>query len=290
MVSITWLVMARVAPIGQEGHMTKPIDQQSFGEQLRSWRQRRHLSQLDLALEADISARHLSFIETGRSRPSREMVMRLAECLALPLRGCNALLLAAGFAPAYRERGLDDPELESARIAVQRILDGHDPYPALAVDRHWNLMAHNAAVPLMLAGAAPHLVERPCNVLRLSLHPDGLAPRIRNLGEWKRHLLQRLDGQIWASADPVLEEIRDELRGYPAPASKAPHGESAAIVVPMELDSPLGTLSFFSTTTVFGTPVEVTLSEIAIEAFFPADAETAEKMRAIVAAESARKE
>lgn len=264
--------------------MTKPLDQQSFGDQLRIWRQRRHMSQLDLALEAEISARHLSFVETGRSRPSREMVMRLAESLSMPLRGRNALLLAAGFAPAYRERSLDDPELESARIAVQRILDGHTPYPALAVDRHWTFIAHNAIVPLMLEGVAQHLIDKPCNVLRLSLHPDGLAPRIRNLGEWKRHLLERLDGQIFASADPVLEELRDELRGYPAPASKAPWEESTAIVVPMELDSPLGPLSFFSTTTVFGTPVEVTLSEIAIEAFFPADAETAEKMRMIAAA------
>lgn len=264
--------------------MTKPIDQQSLGDQLRTWRQRRHMSQLDLALEADISARHLSFIETGRSRPSREMVMRLAESLSLPLRGRNALLLAAGFAPAYRERGLDDPDLDSARIAVQRILDGHAPYPALAVDRHWNLISHNAVVPLLLAGVAPHLVERPSNVLRLSLHPEGLAPRIRNLGEWKRHLLERLDGQIWASGDPVLEALREELRAYPAPASKAPWEEAGAIVVPMEMESPLGPLSFFSTTTVFGTPVEVTLSEIAIESFFPADAETAEKMRMIAAA------
>ena len=264
--------------------MTKPIDQQNLGDQLRMWRQRRHMSQLDLALEAEISARHLSFIETGRSRPSREMVMRLAESLSVPLRGRNALLLAAGFAPAYRERGLDDPALVSARTAVQRILDGHAPYPALAVDRHWNLIARNAVVPLMLAGLAPHLLEPPANVLRLSLHPEGLAPRIRNLGEWKRHLLERLDGQIWASADPVLEALRDELRTYPAPASKAPWEESVAIVVPMEMESPLGPLSFFSTTTVFGTPIEVTLSEIAIEAFFPANAETAEKMRAIAQA------
>lgn len=261
--------------------MTKPIDQQSFGDQLKSWRQRRRLSQLDLALEADISARHLSFIETGRSQPSRDMVMRLAETLALPLRGHNALLLAAGFAPAFRERTLDDPALASAREAVQRILDGHAPYPALAVDRHWNLVAHNAVVPLFLDGVAPELVARPSNVLRLSLHPDGLANRIINLGEWKRHLLHRLDGQIWASADPVLEALRDELRDYPAPPSKTPWDEAGAIVVPMELESPLGTLSFFSTTTVFGTPVDITLSEIAVEAFFPADAATAEKLRMI---------
>lgn len=263
--------------------MTIAIDQGSFGDQLRLWRQQRHMSQLDLALEAEISARHLSFVETGRSRPSRDMVMRLAECLSLPLRNRNALLLSAGFAPAYRERAFDDPALDAARTAVQRILDGHSPYPALAVDRHWNLIAHNDIVPLMLAGVAPHLLERPSNVLRLSLHPEGLAPRILNLAQWKRHLIERLGHQIAVSADPVLEALREELKTYPAPASKAPPDDMAGIVVPMELESPLGPLSFFSTTTVFGTPVEVTLSEIAIESFFPADAETAAKLRAIAA-------
>jgi len=261
--------------------MTIAVDQGSFGEQLKAWRGRRHMSQLDLALEAEISARHLSFVETGRSRPSREMVLRLAETLSLPLRNRNALLLAAGFAPAYRERGFDDPALGPAREAVQRILDGHVPYPALAVDRHWQMVAHNAVVPLLLGGVAPELLAPPANVLRLSLHPGGLAPRIVNLGEWKRHLLDRLAGQIAASADPVLEALREELAGYPAPASKAPPIEASAILVPLQLESPAGRLSFFSTTTVFGTPVEVTLSEIAIESFFPADPETAEALRAL---------
>lgn len=261
--------------------MTIAIDQQSFGDQLKLWRRHRHFSQLDLALEADISARHLSFVETGRSRPSREMVLRLAECLSLPLRSRNALLLAAGFAPAFRERSFNDPALGLAREAVQRILDGHTPYPALAVDRHWNMVAHNAVVPLLLAGVDPALMAPPVNVLRLSLHPQGLAPQILNLGEWKHHLLDRLAGQIAASADPVLEELREELRAYPAPAGKAPWEASAAIVVPMQVESAAGRLSFFSTTTLFGTPVEVTLSEIAIESFFPADAETAERLRAL---------
>ena len=262
--------------------MTIAIDHQtSFGDQLRLWRQQRHMSQLDLALEAEVSARHLSFVETGRSRPSRDMVMRLAECLSVPLRGRNALLLSAGFAPAYRERSLEDPALESARIAVQRILDGHMPYPALAVDRHWNMVAHNAVVPLLMAGVAPGLLEPPLNVLRLSLHPDGMAPRILNLGEWKRHLLERLGQQVAVSADSVLEALREELKSYPAPAPKHRPEEAGAIVVPFEIESPAGTLSFFSTTTVFGTPVEVTLSEIAIEAFFPADRETAEALRAL---------
>jgi len=258
------------------------IDRQSIGDQLRLWRRQRHMSQLDLALEAEISARHLSFVETGRSRPSRDMVMRLAECLTPPLRSRNALLLAAGFAPAYRERSFDDPALDVAREAVQRILDGHAPYPALAVDRHWNLVAHNAVVPLMLAGVAPELLAPPANVLRLSLHPEGLAARIANLGDWKRHLIERLGQQIAASADPVLEALREELRAYPAPASRTPPDRSAAIVIPFELEMPAGRLSFFSTTTMFGTPIEVTLSEIAIESFFPADAETAARLRAIV--------
>ncbi len=261
---------------------TIAIDQQPFGDQLRLWRRQRHMSQLDLALEAEVSARHLSFVETGRSRPSRDMVLRLAECLGLPLRNRNALLLAAGFAPAYRERAFDDPALERAREAVQRILDGHAPYPALAVDRHWHMVAHNKVVPLLLTGVAPALVAPPVNVLRLSLHPEGLAPRIANLAEWKQHLIDRLGQQIAVSADPVLDALREELRGYPAPASRTPPERgAAAFVVPMELESPAGRLSFFSTTTMFGTPVEVTLSEVAIESFFPADAQTAEKLQAI---------
>ena len=191
--------------------MTIAIDHQaSFGDQLRLWRQQRHMSQLDLALEAEISARHLSFVETGRSRPSREMVMRLAETLSLPLRGCNALLLAAGFAPAYRERPLDDPALGAARDAVQRILDGHMPYPALAVDRHWNLVAHNAVVPLMFDGVAPDLLAPPSNVLRVSLHPDGLAPRITNLAEFSGHVLSRLRRQAAAAGDPALVALHEE--------------------------------------------------------------------------------
>ncbi len=264
--------------------MTIAIDQQEFGDQLKLWRRQRHMSQLDLALEAEISARHLSFVETGRSRPSRDMVMRLAECLSLPLRSRNAMLLAAGFAPAFRERSLDDPELVPAREAVQHILDGHAPFPALAVDRHWNMVSHNRVVPLLLHGVAPFLIERPSNVLRLSLHPEGLAPRIANLGEWKRHLLERLAGQIAASADPVLEALRDELAAYPAPASKSRPEASSSILVPLQIESQAGILSFISTTTVFGTPVEVTLSEIAIESFFPADRATGEALQALAAA------
>ena len=252
---------------------------QQFGEQLRGWRRMRRMSQLDLALEAEISSRHLSFVETGRSRPSREMVLRLAETLDVPLRGRNALLVAAGLAPHFPERSLDDPALAPARRAIDMILKGHEPFPALAVDRRWNLVAHNAAVAPFLAGVSPDLLVPPVNVLRLSLHPEGLAPRIVNLAEWKAHLVQRLRDQHAASAD------RRAARGC-APSSRPipPTGPGrrrrimAASLVPMVLDAGDGRrLSFLSTTTVFGTPVEVTLSEIAIEAFFPADEETAQR-------------
>jgi transcriptional regulator with XRE-family HTH domain len=259
---------------------------QDFGEQLRDWRHRRRMSQLDLANEAELSTRHLSFVETGRAKPSREMVLRLSQTLELPLRNRNALLIAAGFAPIYPERSFDDSALAGAREVVQRILDAHMPFPALAVDRYWQLIAHNAAVPALMAGAAPELLEPPVNVLRLSLHPRGAASRIGNLAEWKRHILERLHHQVNESGDPVLEELLDELRSYPAPASKspAPAAGDVPIAVPLILDSPVGQLAFLSTTTVFGTPVEVTLSELAIESFFPADAGTAELLRQLASA------
>ena len=251
-----------------------------FGEQLRDWRQRRRMSQLDLAAEADLSTRHLSFVETGRAKPSREVVQRLSEALELPLRSRNALMIAAGFAPAFPERSFNDAASAGVREAVQRILDCHMPFPALAVDRHWHLVASNAAVMALIAGASPQLLEPPINVLRLSLHPDGLASRIGNLSDWKRHILERLRHQATESGDPVLEDLIEELRAYPAPASKAPAAAGdIPIAVPMVLKSPVGDLSFLSTTTVFGTPAEVTLSELAIESFFPADAETGERLR-----------
>lgn len=254
------------------------IAEAPLGQQLRYWRQARRMSQMDLALDAEISTRHLSFVETGRSRPSREMVLRLAERLDIPLRQRNALLLAAGFAPAYPSRPLDDPDLAEARQAVKQILHGHEPFPALAVDRHWNMLDHNGAVPKLLSGVSAALLEPPVNVLRLSLHPDGLAPRIVNLGEWKRHLINRLRNQLAASADPVLAELVQELQGY-AGASAGPKEEAPAVFLPLILQTDTGRLSFFSTITVFGTPVDVTLSEIAVEAFFPADRATAEALR-----------
>lgn len=261
------------------------------GDLLREWRGRRRMSQLDLACEADISSRHLSFIETGRATPSREMVLHLAERLDVPLRERNALLVAAGYAPVFPERPLADPALSAARRAVDLVLAGHEPYPALAVDRHWTLVASNRAVTPLLAGAGPALLRPPVNVLRLSLHPEGLAPRIANLRQWRSHLLARLQQQIDVTADPVLLELMNELRGYPlADAAEggggAQEAEYAGIVVPLRLVTEAGVLSFISTTTVFGTPVDVTLSELALESFFPADEGTAGVLRHLAGQQS----
>lgn len=250
-----------------------------IGTLLRDWRQRRRRSQLDLALDAEISTRHLSYVESGRARPSREMVLRLATQLDVPLRARNTLLLAAGYAPAYRE----DAAMGGAREAVQMILDAQAPNPALAVDRHWHLVAANAVLPKLLEGITdPALMAPPVNVLRLSLHPAGLAPRIGNFSEWRAHILERLHRQVEASGDAVLTGLLAELRALPAPPKAAPTTPGLApggVVVPLLLDSPAGRLALLSTTTVFGTPMEVTLSELAIEAFYPADAATAERLR-----------
>jgi transcriptional regulator with XRE-family HTH domain len=259
------------------------VKTQPVGNLLRKWRERRRLSQLDLATEAEISTRHLSFLETGRSQPSREMVLRLAEQLDVPLRERNALLIAAGYAPAYNERSLDDPALQSARKAVGLVLAGHEPYPAIAIDRHWTLVASNNAVLPLMAGADPELLRPPVNVLRLSLHPKGLARRIANLAEWRSHLFARLRRQIEISADPVLEELLNELSGYPMhDVGEAGDNEDyAGVVVPFRFVTEQGVLSFISTTTIFGTPVDITLSELAVESFFPADAATAMALRGL---------
>ena len=257
----------------------------TFGAQLREWRQRRRLSQLDLAHVADVSTRHLSYVETGRASPSRDMVLRLVDRLEVPLRERNALLVAAGFAPMYRQRSLDDPAMASARRAVDLVLKGHEPFPALAVDRHWNLVAHNALVPMLMAGAAPELVKPPINVLRLSLHPDGLASRIANLAQWRAHLLERLQQQIAATGDTALQALHDELEAYPTPQvshdTPAVDTELSGVVVPFQLATPNGVPSFISTTTIFGTPVDVTLQELAVESFFPADERTAAALTAL---------
>jgi transcriptional regulator with XRE-family HTH domain len=257
------------------------------GELLRTWRQRRSLSQLDLALRAEVSARHVSFMETGRSKPSREMLLHLAEELDIPLRERNALLVAGGFAPIYSEGNLDEPALRAAREAVDMVLTGHEPYPALAVDRHWTLVASNRALGLLLEGVSAELVRPPVNVLRLSLHPEGLSPRIVNRVQWRGHVLSRLHHQVDVTADETLAALLEELRELPPPGGgtwpKGPAREPdvAGVVVPLRLTSPFGVLSFFSTTTVFGTPVDITLAELAIESFFPADRETAEVLRRV---------
>ncbi len=256
---------------------------QPVGSLLRDWRRRRRLSQLDLASEAEISQRHLSFLESGRSAPSRDMVLRLAEQLAVPLRERNTLLLAAGFAPLYQARKLDDPGLEAALRVIELILKGHEPHPALAIDRHWTLVRSNGAVAPLLAGIDPALLEPPVNVLRLSLHPNGLAPRVLNFRQWRSHIIARLSEQIDASGDPVLVALLEELRSYPVPAGSRPYRPSdqaqfGGIAVPLELETGDGTLSFLSTTTVFGTALDISLSELAIETFFPADQATATAM------------
>lgn len=257
-----------------------PSSPAAVGPLLRRWRGRRRLSQLELALEADVSTRHLSFVETGRANPSRDMVLRLAEHLEVPLRERNALLLAAGYAPAYPESSLEDAELGQVREVVRRLLAAHEPYPAVAVDRRWELVDGNAGMPLITAGAAAHLLAPPVNALRLSLHPEGMAPRIANLAEWRGHVLGRLRREVAATQDPQLRALLAELEGYPG----GPDGEetrlgAGAIVVPLRLRHPAGELSFMSTVTTFGTPLDITVSELSIEAFFPADAHTAAVLR-----------
>lgn len=254
-----------------------------IGTLMRSWRERRRLSQLDLATEAEISQKHLSFIESGRSAPSREMVLRLAEQLEVPLRERNTLLMAAGFAPVYGDRSLDDPALVRAKAMIERILKAHEPFPALAVDRHWTMIAANDAVAALLAGVDPDLLKPPVNVLRVSLHPRGLAPLIVNLGEWRAHLLERLRRQVRLTGDPTIASLLTELSGYRHPSSPQEQGKvihADEIAVPLRLRTHIGVLSFLSTVTVFGTPTEVTLSELSLEAFYPADPETAAVLNA----------
>lgn len=262
----------------------------TFGEHLRHWRQRRRFSQMDLAHVAEVSTRHLSCVETGRASPSREMVLRLVERLDVPLRERNAWLVAAGFAPMYRARPLDDPEMASARAAVQRILECHEPCPALAMDRHWNLVMHNRLVPMLMAGAAPELLQGPVNVLRLSLHPQGLAPRIANLRQWREHLFERLRQQIRATGDAVLAALLEELKGYPD-AFGSDHvalpGEHPGVLMPFQFHTAHGVLQLVSTTTVFGSPVDITLQELALETFFPADEASAAVLRGLLASTSA---
>ncbi|KAA9151355.1 helix-turn-helix domain-containing protein [Amycolatopsis acidicola] len=260
--------------------------QRPVGELLRQWRERRRLSQLDLSISAEISTRHLSFVETGRATPSRAMVLRLGEHLEVPLREQNQLLLAAGYAPAYQERKLADPDLGAARAAVRQVLAGHEPYPAVVVDRYWNLVDANGSTAILTEGAAPALLAEPANVLRLALHPDGISPRVLNPGEWRADLLARLRRQVESTADPELTALLEEMRAYPC-AEPEPEGQipgRGEIFVPLRIRHGDAELSFFSTVATFGAPLDVTLSELAIESFYPADEATGAYLRRWVAA------
>jgi transcriptional regulator with XRE-family HTH domain len=245
----------------------------AVGPLIKTWRTRRRLSQLDLALEAGVSARHLSFVETGRSRPSEQMVLHLAEHLDVPLRERNRLLLAAGYAPVFAQRDLEAPELAPVKRALDQLLAAHEPFPALVVDRASNLIAANRATQLLTQGVAPHLLEPPVNVLRLALHPEGMAPRIENLGEWRAHLLHDLAALRDQAGDPELHALYDELEALPGPTD-APGGHE--VFVPLKIDG----LTFLSTRTTFGTALDVTVAELAIEAFYPADAVTKARLEA----------
>jgi transcriptional regulator with XRE-family HTH domain len=249
------------------------------GDLLREWRQRRRLSQLDLAIGANVSSRHLSFVETGRAKPSSEMILHLAEYLDVPLRDRNALLLAGGYAPAYPERTLEAPELKAVQDALARVLKAHEPYPAAVVNRWWELVAANRGIELFTRQVRPDLLEPPVNVLRLSLHPDGMAPRIANLPEWRTHLLARLHRQAEATGDQRLAALHAELSAYPGGRAEGLEGsaspQAADVVVPLRYRTGHGEVSFISLTAVVGTPMDVTVQELAIESFYPADETTA---------------
>lgn len=254
----------------------------SVGELLREWRLRRRLSQLDLACDAEVSTKYVSFLETGRSRPGRDMVLHLADRLAIPLRDRNIMLGAAGFPPTYQERALTDPEFRLARRNIDLILQVHQPNPALAIDRHWYVIGSNPAVSVLTDGVDPMLLTPSVNLVRLSLHPAGLAPRIQNLAEWRRHLIARLREQIEVTGDPALVDLVEEVRDYPTlpgTTGRPPPNDLELLAVPFQLATVHGVLAFFCTTTVFGAPLDITLSELCIESFFPADAVTARVMR-----------
>ncbi|WP_345555955.1 helix-turn-helix transcriptional regulator [Streptomonospora halophila] len=258
---------------------TEPV-----GALMRRWREHRRRSQLDVSLAADVSTRHLSYIETGRASPSRGMIERLCEELDVPLRERNALYLAAGFAPAHPERPFTD--LGAAGDAVRSVLTGQEPNPALAVNVCWELLAANRAMSAFLHGVPPELTKPAINVLRVTLHPDGLAPRIRNLGRWRRHVLRRVRRQLDRTAAPGLAELLAELEGYPGPGGDPAEDGAASdasddLAVPLRMATEYGDLALLYTTTVFGSPRDVTLDEIAIETFYPADPATARLLRAM---------
>jgi transcriptional regulator with XRE-family HTH domain len=262
--------------------MTSFGDVRPFGEQLRAWRQRRRLSQLELASDAGVSTRHLSFVETGRSAPSREMVLRLSEHLDVPLRDRNLLLVSAGYAPVYTETSMAEPRMDSVRAALRLLLEGHEPFPAVVVDRFWNLIDANAAAGFFMEGVAPELLEPPLNVLRLSLHPDGMARNIVNLVEWRAHMIERVRRHVALTADPALAQLYRELRDYPGAdpvGGPAPLPPDGGVVMPLRVRHGDVELSFFTTIATFGTPVDITVAELAIESFYPADPRTTNFLR-----------
>ena len=247
-----------------------------FGILLRRCREQRRMTQADLAHAAETSTRHLSCLETGRSQPSRQMITRLAEYLEIPLRDQNLLLLAAGFSPAFRERPL--AELEAAKDAIDSVLMAHKPYPAFAVDRHWNVVLSNSALPQLYEGCSPDLLCTPINAMRLTLHPAGMGPRIANFTEWRAHSLSVLRRQMETRADPVIRGLHAEIAAYPVPPNSEPFGPEASqrLATPLRIATRLGTVSFLNTVTIFGMPNDVTLAELALEMLFPADVKTVE--------------
>ncbi|MFI7346219.1 helix-turn-helix domain-containing protein [Streptomyces sp. NPDC049936] len=262
---------------------------QGVGPLLRAWRERRRVSQLELALRADSSARHISFVETGRSRPSEEMVLRLAEHLDVPVRERNALLLAAGYAPHYPETPLDDPALGALREGMERLIRGYEPYPALVVDGTYQVLAANRGVAMLMDGVAEHLLAPPLNAMRLTLHPEGLAPRIRNLRQWRGHLLEQMERQIALQRSEPLRALYDEVAAYPVPDTApgtAPDGEPDEAVpyfaLPMRIEHEGRTLSFISSISTFNTPMDVTVAELAIETLLPADPATVKYLHTLV--------
>ncbi|WP_049579104.1 helix-turn-helix domain-containing protein [Streptomyces sp. SBT349] len=259
---------------------TAASDAPEVGPLLREWRRRAGVTQLELALRADSSARHVSFIETGKSRPSREMVLRLAEHLDIPVRERNALLMAAGYAPHYPESAFDSPALGALRAGLDRLLAAYEPFPALVLDGTYRVWGANRGVELLLDGVAPHLLAPPLNAMRVTLHPEGLAPRILNFREWRGHLLDQMRGQFALLRSAPLRALYEEVAAYPLPPGGGERaGESGAPVLPMLLDHGGRRLAFLSTLTTFNTPVDVTVSELAVETFLPADPETAAHLR-----------
>jgi transcriptional regulator with XRE-family HTH domain len=255
--------------------MQTTLTEPTVGNLIREWRTRRHLSQMALASDAAVSTRYLSFIETGRARPSREMVLHLAEELQVPLLERNGLLMAAGFAPFFPQRSLEDEEMAPVREALDRFLEAHLPYPAAAVDRHWNLVAANRAIDRLTEGVAPELLAPPANVFRIALHPEGIAPRILNFAEWSGALIARVSRQAALTGDPELQELFEELSQYPGVSAER-HIDGSQPLLMHRLRLAGEDLSFFSTVTTFGTAVDVTLAELTLEAFYPADAKTKE--------------